>query len=378
MSNVVKKRYTAPVVLLFLFFTLMLLVHPRPAASGSGEVVSGPYSLTIRGGSYSDSATFGGDARADFINPFLNTHLFGTYDQMDASSGLGLVDTQRYGAGFALSHTYQGKANLFLGTSFINELNKYFGHAYIGGKVKVLDNALLSASYGQGIGPYMHITKNLTRFITAKSVNWLKAGAVYVAPGGIKTNLYYYLTDPGGVNISGLEGKLSYPVAEAITVGIIGSGDLTEETNVDRHWSAQAFATYAFGSQTGAPIDVALDTNNPVAYPMVIYPPPDKTPAGTPPTVTCAITISPTSATIGACSEESATFTAIGGVAPYFWSTDSPSSTDLTPFGYSNSATAVWHGFNRNYCEDDPTHTVTVVDDNGCSATATVKVRYNY
>jgi hypothetical protein len=266
------KRCTAPVLLLFLFFTFMLLVQPRPAASEGGEVVSGPYSLSIRGGSYSDSATFGVDARTDFINPLLNIHLFGTFDQMDASSGIGVIDTQRYGAGVALSHTYPGKANIFIGTSFINELNKYFGHAYLGGKVKVSNNTLLSTSYGVGLGPDMQVTKNLTKFLTAKSADWLKAGAVYVAPGGIKTNLYYYLTDPGGENISGLEGQVSYWVTEAITVGVIGSGDLSTKTDIDRDWSAQAFVAYAFGSQRGVPIDVALDKNNPIAYPIVIRP----------------------------------------------------------------------------------------------------------
>jgi hypothetical protein len=213
----------------------------------------------------------------------------------------------------------------------------------------------------------MKITKNLTKFLTAKSANWAKAGAVYVAPGGIKTNLYYYLIDPGGVNISGLEGEVSYFATESISVGVTGSGDFTTETDLDRNWSAQAFVAYAFGSQKGALIDVALDKNNPIAYPFVMRPS-DRLVAS----VQCRLTISPTSSTIAACSSESATFTAMSGVSPYVWSTNSPNSTDLTPSG----ATAVWHGLGNNYCEGAPTYTVTVIDGDGCSATATVNVRF--
>ena len=369
MGKIMQKRCTAPVVLLFLFFTLMLLVQPRPAASGGGEVVSGPYSLTIRGGAYSDSATFGGDARADYIKPFLNVHLFGTFDWLEGSNGVGEYDSQRFGAGIAFSHTYPGKANVFFGTSFINELEEYFGHAYLGGKVKVSDNALLSASYGQGLGPDMKITKNLTKFLTAKSANWAKAGAVYVAPGGIKTNLYYYLIDPGGVNISGLEGEVSYFATESISVGVTGSGDFTTKTDLDRNWSAQAFVAYAFGSQKGALIDVALDKNNPIAYPFVMRPSSSLIASAQ-----CTLSISPGSE-ITSCGGADITFTASGGTPDYYWSTTSGADSSINAI---NATQATWTDGSGTYlCEElseGGGFTVTVYDDNQCSATATVTV----
>jgi hypothetical protein len=103
-----------------------------------------------------------------------------------------------------------------------------------------------------------------------------------VGPGGIKTNLYYYLKDPGGRNISGIEGEVSYPVTEAFTVGVSGSGDLNTNTDIDREWNSQLFVAYSFGAQRGTAIDVALDKNNPIAYPKVIPTVGGRTPAGEP------------------------------------------------------------------------------------------------
>ena len=47
---------------------------------------------------------------------------------------------------------YLRSANIFVGASFINELDEYMGHAYLGGKVKVSDWALITGAYGIGVG----------------------------------------------------------------------------------------------------------------------------------------------------------------------------------------------------------------------------------
>ncbi|MBI5587904.1 MAG: hypothetical protein HY889_06005 [Deltaproteobacteria bacterium] len=334
------------------------------AASEDAQTVSGPYSLSIRGGSTSDSGTIGVDARTDFINPVLNFHLFGTYDLMDASSGMGVVDSQRYGAGFALSHTYTGKANVFIGTSFVNEMDKYFGHAYLGGKFKASDEILLSASYGVGLGPDKQITKKRTRFLSAQSVDWGKLGAVYVRPDGIKTNIYYYITDPGGKNISGLEGEASYPVTDSLAIGINGSGDLSTKADVDRDWRGFLFLTYAFGSQKGTPIDVALDKNSPVAYPKVIRTVGSRAAAAAP--ASAPLSISPASTTNAGCSAPASVFTASGGKAPYTWSSNAPLALTVL-----NATQARWWDTGDNYCGGGP-HTVTVTDSTGATATATI------
>ena len=255
-------------VLILAVFALPAL--PAFSESGNREVNGGPYSLTVRGGAESDSAALGLDGRLDLLNPILNFHAFATYDQIEASSGIGAVDTQRYGVGLAISHTYPGVANVFVGTAVINELNEYFGHAYIGGKLKVRHNALVSGSYGFGLGPDKEVTKKLTRFLTAESVDWGKVGVTLVGLNGSKANVNYYLTDPGGENISGLEGELSHPVTDNITVGVSGGSDLSDKSDIDRSWRGFLFLAYSFGSQRGSVIDLALDKNSPVAYPHVI------------------------------------------------------------------------------------------------------------
>lgn len=252
------------------FSALVSIVLPGPAHADDRDIVSGPFSLAIHGGFQDDAPTFGADARVDYLNPAANLHLFGTYDVMDASSGLGVVDNQRFGVGLALSHTIPDTANVFAGTSVINEVSDYFAQVYFGGKVKVSDNALLSASYGIGLSNEMKILKPVYNYLTAQSLDWAKAGGVVVAGNGLKGNLYYYLTDPGGRNISGLEGDVSYPVTDSLTFGINGAGDLTEEDDVDRNWRGVLYVSYSFGHQRGSVIDVALDKNNPISYPMVI------------------------------------------------------------------------------------------------------------
>jgi hypothetical protein len=88
MNKPLKKRYARPIILLVLFFGLMFFLQPRQAASEAEQVVSGPFTLSIHAGAYSDSAAVGADARADFLNPALNVHLFGTADQLDTSWAL--------------------------------------------------------------------------------------------------------------------------------------------------------------------------------------------------------------------------------------------------------------------------------------------------
>ena len=297
---------------LVLILVFVILSIPKIAESEGRQINSGPYSLTVRGGWNSDSAALGLDARANFLDPVLNFHLFGTYDVLDASNGIGEVDNQRFGAGFAFSKTYPDKANVFAGTALIKELDEYFGHAYVGGKLKVSDYALLTGSYGFGLGPKYDIMKK--SFLTARASNWGKLGGVLVRSDGLKANFNYYLTDPGGENISGLDGKLSYPVTDSVTVGIRATVDLTENTAIDKNWQSFAFLTYSFGSQSGSPIAVALDINSPVAYPKIIR---DTfvSPGGA--TSVTPLTISPTTASVEEGSGDTVTFTASGGVAPY-------------------------------------------------------------
>jgi hypothetical protein len=353
MSTSATRHYSLQILLFTLVCTVMLLFKPAPAASENRQILSGPYSLSLHAGALDDSGTIGAEGRVDYLNPTLNVHIFGVYDLMDASSGLGIVDTQRYGAGIALSHTYPGKANVFVGTAFINELSEYFGHVYLGGKVKVSETTLLSASYGVGLGPDRQIGK-LTRYLTAQSVDWGKIGAVYVMPSGFKTNLNYYLTDPGGENISGLEGEVSYPVNDSVSIGVTGSVDLTEKSNIDRDWKGYAFMTYAFGSQKGTPIDVALDKNSPVAYPKVLRATGSRAAASA-----TALSVSPTATTANGCSTDIVTFTASGGTGPFTWSTTEGGSINLSG---STGTTVNWQDTSDNFCTGSGTVTVTVTD----------------
>jgi len=87
MSKLIVNQYTASIVLPALFFSLLLIVYPCPADSYVELAVSGPLSHTHRAGSYSNSVS---------LYPFLNINLFGTFDPLDASSGIGTGNTQRY------------------------------------------------------------------------------------------------------------------------------------------------------------------------------------------------------------------------------------------------------------------------------------------
>ena len=100
---------------LILILAFVILSIPKVAESEGRLINSGPYSITLRGGANSDSAALGLDAGANFLDPVLNFHLFGTYDVLNASNGIGEVDNQRFGAGFAFSKTYPDKANVFVG-----------------------------------------------------------------------------------------------------------------------------------------------------------------------------------------------------------------------------------------------------------------------
>ncbi len=255
----------------FAFLTL-LTVFMLPLISWADpngrQIVSGPYSLSVRGGAENSSAALGFDGRVDYLNELLNIHLFGTFDWLSAGSGEGAIDNKRYGAGFALSHTFAKQANIYAGTSMSREMGENFGHAYLGGKVKVTDFALLSASYGFGFGPERSVINPdaPTTYVGAEAKDWFKTGVVLVEGHGLKANAYYVLTDPGNLQSSGVEGELSYPILDNLTIGINGSRDLTSKGNLDRNWRSFAFVTYAFGSQKGSPIDVALDKNQPSEY----------------------------------------------------------------------------------------------------------------
>lgn len=364
------RHYSLPVLLFTVICTIALLIGAGPARGESRQIGSGPLSLSLHGGATNDSPTIGADGRIDLLNPTLNVHLFGTFDVMDASRGLGQVDNHRYGAGLAVSHTYPGKANIFAGTAFINELNEYFAHIYAGGKAKVSETMLLSASYGFGLGPDMAIGK-LTKYLTAKSADWGKLGMVYVRPDGFKTNLYYYLTDPGGENISGLEGEVSYPVTDSVRLGVNGRVDLTDKDTLDRDWKTYGFITYAFGSQKGTPIDVALDTNTPVAYPMIVRTTTNRSATASP------LTISPASTSAYGCSTDTVAFTASGGTGPYTWSATSDQSSNETANLSSTSGTSVsWYDGSDNFCSSSGTAQITVTDSSvpPQSATGTISV----
>jgi hypothetical protein len=323
--------------------------------------------LSIRGGGQSDSGSLGFDARADHLNPFLNLHLFGTYDLLDAGAGIGKINNQRYGAGLALSHTFPGMANIFAGSAFVNELGENFGHAYLGGEIKVTDYALISGSYGFGVGNEKRINLSGTQYILAESADWTKLGVVLVAQNGMKTNLYYYLTDPGNQNISGIEGELSYPLTESVTMGIKGSSDLTRKTGLDKNWTSYFFLTYAFGGQKGRYIDVALDNNSPVAYPMIIR----RHKSASSSTSPSALAVSPANPSAIGCSTDTVMFTASGGTPPYSWSTSEGGTTNLT---VTSATQAQWFDGSDNFCGSGGTVTITVKDSVGAATLATITV----
>jgi hypothetical protein len=348
--------------------TLLTLIFSFTAwaESGDRQVVSGPFSFSVRGGAENDSAAMGFDGRLDYLNPLLNVHLFTTFDLLDGGRGQGKINNNRYGTGIAFSHTIANTANLYAGTSFIRELDKYFGHAYLGGKVRLTDYALLSASYGFGFDNKKVVQDSVASYTVAEAVDWFKVGGVLVDKYGWKANLYYYLSDTSHQQISGIEGELSYPVLDYLTVGVNGGSDLSDRSNQDRSWRSFAFMTYAFGGQKANPIAVALDKNNPIEYPRVVRTVISKSA----PTVT-SLVISQSITTTVVC-QENVTFTVSGGVAPYSWSTDegsiianaSTSSANLTSSG----------GYTEGIANIT---TVTVRDAAGRTATATVNTAGN-
>ena len=350
-----------------LFLTAAAASVPSSVSAQERQINGGPYSLTVRGGAQGDSGSLGLDLRADYINPLLNLHLFGTYDLIDASTPIGAVDSQRYGAGLAVSHTYDRKANVYAGTSMINELGEYFGHVYVGGKIKASDTMLVTGSYGLGISNQKAITKALAKFTTAEAANWARVGFTLVEPTGLKASLNYYITDPTGFNISGLDGSLSYPATDALTVGVSGGADIGSENNIDRNWNGYVFMTYSFGSRVGSPFEVARDRNSPVVYPIVL-----RTVVASSASAASTLALSQSATSIFGCSYPytggTVTFTASGGSAPYNWSSSLPGLTVI------NSTQAEWTDSGDNFCSSVGSVTVTVMDYDGAYTSGSVSV----
>jgi len=301
-----------------------LLLLPLTSVAADRQIVSGPYSLSVRVGGENNSDALGFDARVDYLSKMINLHLLGTYDWLDDGRGIGEIDNQKYGAALALSHTYAGKLNAYAGTAFVREMGENFGHAYVGGKMKVADYALVSAAYGFGFGHVKEIRKVTSRFVGAEAVDWLKAGVILANSQGWKANAYYTLTDPGDLAISGVEGELSYPILDYLTAGVRGNADLVTKTDVLRNWSGFAFLTYAFGDQKGNPIDVALEKNNPLVMPIVVRRTLAAASSGS-----LSVTAAPSPATISCDSSSQFTATPSGPVTSYSWTLSS-----VSPTGY--------------------------------------------
>ena len=132
-----------------------------------------------------------------------------------------------------------------------------------------------------------------------------------------------------------------------------GRVDLTDKDTLDRDWKTYGFITYAFGSQKGTPIDVALDTNSPIAYPMVVRTVTNRR------ATTSTLTVDPTAASAFGCSFDTVTFTASGGTAPYSWSSSEGGTTNLSG---STGTTVDWYDSSDNFCSFGGTVTVTVND----------------
>lgn len=379
MLKTASRNHTTQLVALFLMVALVLTLPLIGWAANDRQLGSGPLSLSLRGGAINDSAALGVDGRLDYLNQFLNLHLFGTFDWLNAGRGEGQIHNTRFGGGLALSHTFNRRANIFAGTSYISEMNADFGHAYLGGKVKVADFALLSASYGFGFDKAQEIQRFTSSYLAAEAVDWLKVGAVLVSGQGLKANAYYHLTDPGGEKISGVEGEVSYAILDYLTVGANGSCDLTEKGDLERNWRTALFVTYAFGSQKGSPIDIALDKNNPIEYPQIIRKVVQN--AGSPPPAK-QLSILPISASVNGCSQSgstgTATFQAVGGTAPYTWNVSSGPSSNLTPS--SDTSSASWYDGTNAFCQTKYNGTIisiTVTDENGATATVPLTVIVN-
>ncbi len=351
-----------------LFLILSQILPPAVADSGGRDIVRGPYSLAIRGGGQSESASVGADGRADYLNPYLNIHLFGTYDALESDRGIGEVDNQRYGGGLALSHTFGSRANLFAGSAVINEVGESFAHAYLGGKLKVGAHALISAAYGVGMGDEKRITQALSTKLFGESVDWGRLGLVLVGANGWKGALQYRLTDPGDLKISGAEAALSYPVTDSITIGVNGSADLTTETDVERNWRSYAFLTYTVGGKRGRPIEVALEKNDPVIYPVILRARALAAPGTT-------LTISPVNVTLNGCGGGPGgeqIFTASGGVPPYTWSKGGLGR--FIPDFMGDNSMAFWDDSTDDYCSTGDMFQITVMDSVGARAAADLTV----
>ena len=220
-------RYHSLLILQFaVICTVMLLCRPGQAVSGNHPATSGPHSLFVHNSAANDPATLNANGWVDLNNPVLNVQLFDTYGIINASHGIKLIENQRYRVALALADTSPRKSNAFFETDFLNEISESVAHIYASRKIPVSQTMLLS-------------------------VDWDRLGAIYMAPTGFKTTLYYYLSDLGGDNISGFEGEVSYPVTDSVRIGIKGTADLSQRSAFDRNWKSFAFLTYAFGSQKG-------------------------------------------------------------------------------------------------------------------------------
>jgi len=197
----------------------MLMFRPGPASCESLRVAGDPHAIFQH-----NNATGGWSSRTDTNNPVLNVRIFDTYNIIDASHGVALADNPSYRVALALTQTTPQKANTFFETDFLNELGESVANIYANRKVKVSQTMLIS-------------------------VDWDRLGAVYMAPTGFKTTLFYYLSDLGGDNISGFEGELSYPVSDSVRIGVKGKADISKRSALDRDWKSFAFVTYAFGSE---------------------------------------------------------------------------------------------------------------------------------
>jgi len=346
---------------------ILLAALPRLAVAdgGAGEVVCGPYTLSAHGGGQSDSSAAGVDGRADFLNPFLSFHLFGTYSRLDDERSIGQVDNKTFGGGVALSHTFAHVANVFAGYAFLNEVGESFGHAYVGGKFKLGARTLVSAAYGFGLGDAKQVASNPAGIAGAESVDWAKAGMEYVGGNGWKANLRYRISDPSGQSISGAEGGFSYPLTPAMSVGVSGDYDITTRDNIGRNWRGLIFFAYTFGREKAASVDVALDKSDVVIYPVVLR----AVGSG----AAGALSISPTSPTVLGCSQGSQIFTASGGAPPYTWSS-SPALGNFIPNFGGNNAKSFWSDSTDDFCSMGGTVQITVQDSRGATAVATITV----
>ncbi len=339
-----------------------------PAVTGAADQVhDGPFSLSLHGGGRSDSASAGIEARADYINPGINLHLFSLFDWLSDSGPIGAVDEKRIGGGLAISHTFPDRANVYLGTSVLREMDETFSHVYGGLKYKMSGNALVTVSYGAGLTGRKFIPASANTWFEAEAADWLKAGGVVVGHNGLKTKLNYYLTDPGDRNISGVEAEVAYPINPQLTIGLRGSSDITSKSNIERNWQAFGFVNYRFGDGGSVPVlELSLDRNNPIEYPVVLRTEAmNVAPVGGGGDV-AALTVSPSTATVVGYTDDSVTLTASGGTPPYSWS----ASAGFIPAPTSGVSQITWFE-DYDFC-DPGTATVTVQDSAGGSATATI------